>query len=61
MGVLALVTFILGGLCAIMGVLNVALATPLIAAGFDATFWFSLAVILLLATIASFLAQSRYE
>ncbi len=61
MGVLALVTFILGGLCAIMGVINASLATPLIAAGFDATFWFSLAVILLLATIASFLAQSHYE
>jgi len=61
MGVLALVAFILGGLCAIMGIINAALAIPLIAAGFDATFWFSLSVILLLATIASFLAQSRYE
>ena len=61
MGVLALVAFIMGGLCAIMGIINAALGTPLIAAGFDATFWFSLSVILLLATIASFLAQSRYE
>ncbi len=61
MGVLALVTFILGGLAAIMGVINASLATPLIAAGFDVTFWFSLAVILLLATIASFMAQGRYE
>ena len=61
MGVLALIMFILGGLCAIIGIINAALATPLIVAGFDATFWFSLAVILLLATIASFLAQSRYE
>lgn len=61
MGVLALVTFILGGLAAIMGIISAALAAPLIAAGFDATFWFSLAAISLLATIASFMAQSRYE
>ena len=61
MGLSAAIMFILGGLCAIMGIVNAALATPLIAAGFDATFWFSLAVILLLATIASLLTLGRYE
>jgi len=61
MGVLARIMFILGGLCAIMGIITAALGGPILVAGFDATFWFSLAVILLLATIASFLAQSHYE
>ena len=60
MGVLAFIAFVLSGLCAVVGIISAALATPL-PAGFDVTFWFSLAVILLLATIASFLAQSRYE
>ena len=61
MGVLAVIMFILGGLCAIMGIINAALAEPLVVAGFDQTFWFSLAVILLLATIASLLTLGRYE
>ncbi len=57
MRVLARIMFILGGLCAIMGIVNAALVRPLIVAGFDDTFWFSLAVILLLAAIFAFLAQ----
>jgi len=40
-----------------MGIVNAALVRPLIVAGFDDTFWFSLAVILLLAAIFAFLAQ----
>ena len=61
MGVLARIMFILGGLCAIMGIITAALGGPILVAGYNVTFWFNLAVILLLATIASFLAQSHYE
>ena len=61
MGILAVTTFILGGVCTIMGIVNAALTEPLVGAGFGQTFWFSLAVIFVLATIASLLALSRYE
>ena len=61
MGVLALILGILGGLCAIMGILYAVPVEELVVAEFDVTFWFSLAVILLLATIASLVARGGYE
>ena len=61
MVVLALILGILGGLCAIMGILNAVPVEELVVAEFDVTFWFSLAVILLLATIASLTARGGYQ
>ena len=61
MGLLAGIMGILGGLCAIMGILNAVPVEELLVAEFDVTFWFSLAVILLLASIASLLARGGYE
>ena len=57
MGIFALVLSVLGGLCAVMGILDTAQVGPVIVAGYDTTFWFSLAVILLLASIASLLTR----
>ena len=57
MGALALILGILGGLCAVMGILNTAGIEEIIISGFDTPFWFSLAAILLLSTIACLLAR----
>ena len=61
MGVLAFITSILGGLCAIMGIINATLVSPLLVTDVDETFWFSLAVISLLAAIASLLSRGMSE
>jgi len=61
MGVLAQIMFILGGLCAIMGIITAALGGPILVAGFTMFFWFALAGILLVAAIFCLVAQGRYE
>ena len=61
MGFLAFILGILGGLSAVMGIITVAEVIPLIGAEFTWMFWFVLAVILFLATIACLVARGGYE
>lgn len=61
MGLLAFILGILGGLCAIMGIIAAALGGPILVAGFTMFFWFALAGILLVAAIFCLVAQGRYE
>ena len=61
MGILALLLGIIGGLCAVMGIITAAGAVPLLGAEFTWLFWFALAGVLLVASIASVLSQSKYE
>ena len=60
MGVLAWTVGILGGLCAVMGIIT---ATEVIAevAGLDWTFWSALAGILLLGSIAAAVGRRAQE
>ena len=64
MGVLALILGILGGLCAVMGVITAAEAAPLVTdalTGFTGIFWLALAGVLFLAAITSLMARTPYE
>ncbi len=61
MGVLALIVGIFGGLCAAMGILSNIGIDPLPLAGYDVAFWFSLAIILFLATIICLMARGPAE
>jgi len=61
MGVLALILGILGGLCAIMGIIIAAGVALLIPAGFTAIFWLGLAGILFVAAITCLVARGGYE
>ena len=61
MGMLAWIFGILGGLCAIMGIITAAEVMDPLGAGFTTMFWFVLSVILLLATIAFAVSESKYE
>ena len=60
MVILAWVLGILGGLCAVMGIITALAVIPDIAA-LGWLFWMVLAAILLLATIAATLSRSEYE
>lgn len=51
---------IIGGLCAIMGIITASGVIPLIGAGFTAMFWLALSAIWLLACIAAAVSRS-YE
>ena len=51
MGMFGLILGVLGGLCAVMGILLAVGVEPLPITGVDETFWFSLAVISLLASL----------
>jgi hypothetical protein len=61
MGIFALILGILGGLCAVMGILTTIEFAPAIGAEYTWTWWFSLSMILFLATIACLLTTSRSE
>ena len=69
MGVLAWVLSILGGLCAVMGILTAVEIAPAFIAGgtaigpaaYTTAGWGGLAVILLLGCIAALIARSGYE
>ncbi len=52
MGVIAAIIGVIGGLAAVMGICTAAGIAPLIAPQFTWTFWFALATILLLGSIA---------
>ncbi len=61
MAILAWVLGILGGLCAVMGIITAAGIVPLLGAEFTAMFWMALGTILLLACIAAAVSRSEYE
>ena len=61
MGILALILGVLGGLCGAMGILVAVEAVPQFVTEFTWQYWFSLSVILLLASIASLLTQAHSE
>ncbi len=64
MVILAWVFGILGGLCAVMGIITATEAIPLLAelpAAFTAMFWLALSAVLLLACIAAAVSRGEYE
>ena len=64
MAILAWVLGILGGLCAVMGIvtaLDMVAFLDNLPADFNTMFWMVLAAILLLGTIASLLSRTEYE
>ncbi len=61
MAVLAWVFGILGGLCAVMGIITATGIILLLGAEFTAMFWLVLSAILLLACIAFALGRAEYE
>ena len=64
MAILAWILGILGGLCAVMGIvtaLDMVEFLDSLPAGFNSMFWMVLAAILLLGTIASLLSRTEYE
>ncbi len=60
MGLLAWIFGILGGLCAVMGILTAVAVIPELAA-LTWMFWLALSAILLLASIAFALGRGEYE
>jgi hypothetical protein len=61
MGILAWILGILGGLCAVMGIITAAGVDTLLDAEFSAMFWLSLGTVLLLGCIAAAISRSSYE
>lgn len=62
MAILAWIFGILGGLCAVMGIIIAAEVITLdIGAEFTAMFWLTLGAVLLLACIAAAVSHSEYE
>ena len=59
MGVLALILGLLGGLCAIMGIITAAGVIGLVVAEFTAIFWLGLAGVLFVAAILCLVARSE--
>ena len=63
MAIVAWVFGILGGLCAVMGIITAVevIPIPLLGTQFTAMFWLALSAVLLLACIAAALSRSEYE
>lgn len=61
MAIAAWVFGILGGLCAVMGIVTAAGLVTLLNTEFTAMFWLGLGTVLLLASIAAAMARSPYE
>ena len=57
MGTMALIFGLLGGLCAIMGIVTVVGVMPLLGTAYTWVFWFGISVILLLICIAFALSR----
>jgi ABC-type dipeptide/oligopeptide/nickel transport system permease component len=58
MGVFAWFVGVLGGLCAVMGIITAAEVIPVLGSDFSGMFWLALAAVLLLASIALALGRS---
>ena len=61
MGALAWISGTLGGLCMVMGIITAAEVVPLLGSAFTWMFWFVLAVILFLASIAFAIGLDTHE
>jgi len=61
MAILAWVLGILGGLCAVMGIVTAVEVIPLLGAEFTTMFWLALSAVLLLGCIAATVSRSEYE
>ena len=61
MGTMALIFGLLGGLCAIMGIVTVVGVFPQLGAAYTWYFWFGISVILLLICIAFALGRGGVE
>ncbi len=62
MVILAWVFGILGGLCAVMGIVTAAEVAPIdIGEGFTSMFWLALSAVLLLACIAAAVSRTEYD
>ena len=61
MGVLAFALGLIGGLCAIMGIITAAEVVPLLGAAFTWMFWLAVSGVLLLACIAAALGGRGLE
>jgi len=61
MAIAAWIFGILGGLCAVMGIITAAEVITLLSAEFTAMFWLALSAVLLLACIAAAISRSEYE
>lgn len=61
MVMLAWVLGILGGLCAVMGIITAAEVETLLGAEFTSIFWLTLGAVLLLGCIAAAVSRSSYE
>ena len=61
MGTMALIFGILGGFCAVIGVITAAEVLPPLMTGFTTMFWLTLGVVLLLACIAFAVSRTSYE
>lgn len=61
MGMLALIFGIIGGLCAVLGIITAAGVMPTLGGEYTWTFWFGLSVILLLGSVASAVGRGGIE
>ena len=61
MGIVAWVFGILGGLCAVMGIVTAVEVIPLLGAEFTTMFWLALSAVLLLGCIAATVSRGEYE
>jgi len=61
MAILAWVLGILGGLCAVMGIITAVEVIPLLGAEFTTMFWLALSAVLLLGCIAATVSRGEYE
>ena len=61
MGLTAAIVGAIGGLCAVMGIVTAIEVIPLVMPQFTWNFWFSLAAILLLGSIAFAVGRGYYE
>jgi len=61
MGILAWVFGILGGLCAVMGIVTAAGVDTMLSEEFSSSFWLALGAVLLLSCIAAAVSRTSYE
>ncbi len=61
MGLMTVITGVIGGLCAVMGIITAVEVIPLITPQLTWMFWFVLSAILLLGSIALALGRGGYE
>lgn len=61
MAILAWILGIIGGLCAVMGIVTAAGVDTMLDEAFNAMFWLALSTVLLLACIAAAVSRTAYD